>query len=310
MAEPEDTEKGGQGSGNFGHAGRAGEVGGSASDSGGASSDTKPADWKPVRDAGYLGADAPPFAGEPINPNGKDSLAMYTGSDGKQTPEREALHVAIIDKAFEGKTPVDKPTVFLMGGGPASGKSEILSSGELGIPTNSVEVNSDKIKADFPEYQKMLEERNPNSAPFTHEESSEVSKDMLTKAVNGGYNTVLDGTGDSDLAKLENKIAMMKQAGAQVVANYCTVDVKTALERNLMRAEKTGRYVPESVIKETYKSLATILPQAIEKGLYDKFAMWDNNGKPPVKIASAEGKNFVIHDQKAWDRFLKNKDVK
>jgi len=283
LSEPEEEEKGGEGSGNFGHAGRVGEVGGSASGEGGAT--------------------------VAINPSGKTSKERHTDANGEWSKERQVLHEKIKADFFEGKTPVEKPVNYLMGGGPASGKSSLVGSGQLEIPENTVMVDADKIKAMLPEYQEALAKGDFNGAPFTHSESSDVSRMVLQDAVEGKYNTMLDGTGDSDLNKLEEKIAIMRSGGASVEAHYATIDVKDALERNLARAESTGRYVPEAVIKQTYKSLSTVVPQAIEKGLYDKFTLWDTKERTPVKIASAEGKTLVIHDKVKWDKFIAQKDI-
>ena len=309
IAGQEKLEKGGAGSGNFGHAGRVGEVGGSTSDGGAPVLQTGTSEWTPTKDEAYIGGSRP-FNGEPVNPNGKDTEQMYRGADGHYTKERQVYQQEIIDKAIAGKTPVEKPTAYLMGGGPASGKSEILKSGELAIDPNHIEANADRVKGDLAEYQKAMAEKDPKGAGFVHEESSHITKEILKEGISGKYNTVLDGTGDSDFDKLVSKVELMKSNGHVVEANYVTVDVETAVQRNIERAEKTGRYVSEKVLRETYKSLSNVVPKALALGIYDKFNMWDNNGRPPVKIASAEGKNLVIHDQKKWDRFLAQKDGK
>lgn len=298
----------GEGRGNWDHAGRPGMVGGSAPAGGGG--EGKPEGWSPVKEGRTSDKiiEKIPFSGKPLNPSGLDTRAMFKGEDGKWTTERQEFHDKISDKHFVGKTPVDKPVAYLMGGGPASGKSEFIKSGFGEFPENSVFVDSDKIKGEFPEYQKMLEERNQEAAAFSHEESSELSKDIVDRAVAGKYNSVLDGTGDNNIDNLEAKINKMRASGSPIIAHYTTIDVTEALARNIYRAGITGRLVKEEFIRSTYRSISTVVPLAIQRGLYDKFTLWDTMKQPPTKIASAEKTNLVIHDKAKWEHFLAGKD--
>jgi len=132
-----------------------------------------------------------------------------------------------------------------------------------------------------------------------------LSKRIQREASEGKYNTLLDGTGDSSIESLKKKIAVMKSSGQKVVAHYVTVDTNVAVARNLARAEKTGRYVPESFIRGTHSSISRVMPEAAKLGLYDEFAVWDTNthGKS-ILIANGEGKKLVVHDEVLWKRFL------
>lgn len=231
-----------------------------------------------------------------------DSMAQHTGPDGKFTPERQALHKQILDSHFEGKSPVKNPVAYVLGGGPASGKSSIIKAGHVSPDENTVHVDSDAIKAMLPEYKKMVEDKDPAAAAYAHEESSYLAKQIQDRGSKGSYNTLLDGTGNSSLDSLEGKIKKMKAAGQKVVGAYVTVPTEVAIERNRERAKKTGRLPPETMLRSCHKSVSAVLPTAIEKGLFDDVQVFDtSNGV--TKIASAKGGKLEIHDKALWDTF-------
>ena len=231
-----------------------------------------------------------------------DSMAEHTGPDGKFTPERQVLHKQIIDSHFEGRTPVKNPTAYVLGGGPASGKSSIIKNGQFTPDENTVHVDSDAIKAMLPEYKKMVESKDPAAAAYAHEESSYLAKQIQDRGSKGSYNTLLDGTGNSTLDSLEGKIKKMKAAGQKVVGAYVTVPTEVAIDRNRERAKKTGRLPPETMLRACHKSVSAVLPTAIEKGLFDEIQLFDtSNGVK--RVASAKGSKVEIHDKGLWDTF-------
>lgn len=236
-----------------------------------------------------------------------DSLTSHLGPDGKVDPERAALHEKIIAQMTEGVPPAapGERVSYMMGGGPAAGKSSIMNDPALGIPGEgeAVFVDPDSVKQELPEYQQMTAAGDKGAAAYVHEESSMVSKQVMAAAVSNNQSVVLDGTGDSSYQKLESKVEKLREGGGTVVAHYVTCDPDTAVARVQDRAEKTGRLVPESVVRGTHASVAEVLPQAMEKGLFDEVTLWDTNTPQPTKIAEAKGTEITIHDQAAWEKF-------
>lgn len=278
--------KGGPGSGNFGHAGRPGERGGSAPGEGGGGGE------------GDSGGEV--FHGKPFDPDGGDTMGMYRRDDGSWTDERAALHREIVKDTMRGKMPVPDPVAYMMGGGTASGKSSLIESGILGIPDNSVRIDSDVMKARLPEYRNMTAAGDLNAAAFAHEESSYLAKKAAATASVSGYNVVFDGTGDSSYGSVERKVAMLRSGGQRVVANYASIPVETALARNLARAEKTGRYVPETFIRNAYGSINNIIAKAAKNGLFDEMTVWDTTSRTPSKIMEAKGKSITVYNEEKW----------
>jgi hypothetical protein len=249
-----------------------------------------------------------PMTYTPVNPHGVDSRAQYTNPDGSYSEERLKLHDEIIRKAFEGKTPVERPRAFMMGGGPAAGKTSILKAGViLDLPENRIDINADDVKELLPEFHTHGDE----GAAFVHEESSDISKKIATRAGRDGYNVMFDGAGDSSIDNLKAKVDKLRANGQQTIANYATVPIPVAIERAFQRGQdmiaagKTGRFVPTRAIIETHKAISAIFPKIVSEGVYDHVTLWDTTefGKP-VKIAQGRGRTLTVHDQARYDAFL------
>lgn len=261
----------------------------------------------------------------------KDTEEAYL-KNGKWAPERQELHEKYIKDTFEakkeekdenGKTKlvplghevpkVDEPTVYMTGGGPASGKTTgLLHNEKAGIPDKSkaAHINADEAKEFLPEYKAGQRAKDKNAASFVHEESSYVAKKGVVDALKAGHHVVFDSTGDSGIDSLEKKVAQMRAQGAKkVVANYATLNVDEAIRRSDARAEKSGRFVPHEYLRANHRDVAKTVQGAIERGTFDNLDVWDTNGRDPVHVASyVKGEGLTIHDKDAWEAFQKRAD--
>jgi len=253
------------------------------------------------------------------NPKGKDSIEQWIDpKTGEFTPERKALHDKIVAEAFEGVPEVENPTVYMMGGGPASGKSVLMNSGNVKLPAKHVLIDPDEIKKKLPEFKALMDAKDSAAAAFVHEESSMLSKRIAAEM--GKRNAVWDGTGDNSIESLTRKVRLMRANGHRVVANYVTVDTEVALARNIARAKQTGRMVPESYVRQTHSNVSRVFSEAIEAGLFDEAYLWDTNDyfiydavlKKRVKGTTirlvaeqqAVGKHRIkVLDTKLWEDF-------
>jgi predicted ABC-type ATPase len=238
----------------------------------------------------------------PMNPDGADTQLKFSDGKGGYTPERKELHDAIVAEVFAGKTPVEAPVAVVLGGGPASGKSSVLSSS---AEDNVVLIDVDKIRTYLPEQREGVAAKDAAVSGRTHEESSEIANRVMKEAAAGGYNLMLDGTGDSSIEKLEKKVNAMKAGGAKVTAKYASLPTDMAVDLMMKRGAKTGRYVPESFLRATHAAVSRVFPEAMAKGLFDDAQLFDTtiNGKPQL-VASAKGKDVTIHDDTLWNTFL------
>lgn len=238
-----------------------------------------------------------------INPDGMDTFEQFQ-KDGQWAPERQRLHQQIVEKHFAGKKPANGQSVaYVLGGGPASGKSSIINAGHVAVDPDTIHIDSDAIKGELPEYNEMLAAKDHRAAAHVHEESSHIAKMIQEKASRGGFHTLLDGTGDSSFESLKSKVDKMRAAGQRVVGQYVTVSTEVAIQRNIERAKKTGRLPPESMLRNCHASVSRVVPQAIEAGLYDEFDLWDTENGVQKVATVRDGKTQILN-QELWDKFL------
>ena len=223
-----------------------------------------------------------------------NSMERYLQPDGTLTPEREALHRAIIDKVLSGKIPVDGQAVFrMLGGGPASGKSSVVKAGCVDEmdEQSTIGIDSDSLKEELPGYEDMAAV-SPDAAAYYHEESSALAKRIMQIAFKENYNVTLDGTGNGSVESVRRKIAQARQAGHRVTAVYVTVDIDTAIERNKQRYDNmrarglNPRKVPARIVASIHKGVSAIFPQVAAD--FDEVELYDNSGpkgSKPVLIA-------------------------
>ena len=287
---------GGPGSGNFGHAGRPGEVGGSAPGDGASAADNKIIS----RPASHY---TPSFA------EGRDTKERFSDGKGNYTPERAELHQAIINKYMRGTTSVEHPKAIVLGGAPGVGKSTAVKAEKIG-GENTVHINPDDIRNDIPDYAPDAEGRRPASTNFTHEEASDIGHKLVRQAAQEKRNLLLDGTGDSSIEKLGGKVAQMRARGATVEAVYVTTTVEESQRRADARSNDPtnpsyGRRVPPRDMQNMHKAVSTVFPEAIRQGLFDSAKLFDTTTHKSVLVASAKRRELTVHDPELWEAFLK-----
>lgn len=226
-----------------------------------------------------------------INKGTSNSLAGNLKSDGTLTDEREQIHKDIIDAKLDGKVPVEgQPTMTMLGGGPASGKSSVMST--KNVDENTIVVDPDDMKKQLPGY-KALSEETDQAASFYHEESSALAKRYAQTAYTENYNVIYDGTGDGSVKSVEKKIDQAREQGYRVEAKYVTIDTEEAVKRNQKRYEdakaagENPRLVPDDVVRETHQKVTDISVATAPK--FDHIELWDNNGEKGSQVKIAEG---------------------
>jgi predicted ABC-type ATPase len=217
------------------------------------------------------------------------------------TPERQALHDKIVSDAVAGVPVSTDPTYHVMGGGPAAGKSTMLKSSQVDVPgkDKAVQVNADDVKEKLPEWDRM--EGDANRANYLHEESSYIAKRIQAAGFETNKDVVVDGTGDSSQSSMANKISKARAAGYKVKGSYATVPTDVAISRANARGKKTGRYVPEPVIRNTHAGVSDVFPKIT--GLFDEVSLWDTSGELKL-LGSGKDGNFDVYDTDGYSAFL------
>ena len=255
---------------------------------------------------------------------GVHTINKYLDADGHLTPERAELHEKIVNKLFDGKKPVgpgEQKTFYFLGGGSASGKSSFTNPEKASVgydvPGSDVcaVVDADKMKDKLPEYD--WDEKTQTgtgttdrdkAASFAHEESSALAKRAMEAAFANGYNCTLDGTGDGSVGSVMKKINQARAAGYKVEARYCTADIEAAIERNLARADRTGRKVQLDSVIGIHKAVSQIFPQVAKE--FDHVTLWDHNGTPKMIAECYRGQEIKVYDKGLYQRFLDKANYK
>jgi predicted ABC-type ATPase len=244
----------------------------------------------------------------------------YSGKPGESkyriTPERTKQHQKIIDDAVKSVPRAKKGErldFVMLGGGPASGKSHGLKHGAFpGVRTKdkAVHINADDVKGQLPEFDALRfsaqRYEHEGAAGFVHEESSYLAKQMQKKAFATRRHVVLDGTGDSSPESLGKKITQARDAGYYVRAAYATVPTNMAWDRARKRATGTEkRFVKESIVRGTHKSVSQTLPEAVRRSWFDDVTLSDTSAETPRTILTqVRGQDAVIVDPKGYQDFL------
>lgn len=181
-------------------------------------------------------------------PQTKDSNLNEVG---EYTDERRLLHIEIIDEFKEKVKCIksEQPIAILTGGSPASGKSSFLNhyapyfKGE-----ELVKIDADEIRAKLPEYRGW-------NATSTHAETRDIINTLLTDKELGmpcNFDLIYDGTMNSVRNYLP-LIGTLKRLGYKIFIVYMdNVPYSTVKNRMLERYQKTGRFVPISVIDDFF----------------------------------------------------------
>ena len=236
---------------------------------------------------------------------GLDSEKLFM-KNGDYTPERKKLHDSIVNRVLAGTLRKSSKKKYMLGGGPANGKSTLVKSGKLPHPKGILTVDSDAIKGMLPEYNTMLANGDTLGASFVHEESSMLAKRIIKTAQGRNQDFVLDGVNDGGIEKLLGKIKGYKKGGSRVRGDYVSLDTKLSHKLAKSRADKTGRLVPEKIVQHGNEEISRLVPQLLDRNALDELYLWDTNieGKARLILKQIDGK-LTVYDKKLYADFLK-----
>lgn len=224
---------------------------------------------------------------EAITPSDKPvSEGGFVQPDGTWTPERAAIHKALLkemfaDDAIMRALPSDgeKPTMTILGGRGGSGKSWLTGDKGPVDASKTIVIDADHFKTRLPGYEGW------NAAEF-HEESSFLVDEAAKMAIAYGVNVVFDATLKSS-SSATGRIAQFLSAGHDIEGHYMYASPETATERAMGRFVKggpNGRFVPPEVIMantDNEKNFDSVIPFLKKWSVYNN----NNSGEGPVKVA-------------------------
>ena len=196
-------------------------------------------------------------------------------------------------------------------GGTASGKSSLLESYRENLKENpnirkkyeeAITVNYDEIKSHLPEYNHMIGLKLKYAAPYVQSESAKIFGKLFKKCIANNKNILCEKTLRETKITKEN-IGVLRKKGYALIALVSFVDRPTALDRAEKRYKQTGRWVPPSIIHETYKKV----PSNVEKisELLDLTILYDNRGEGFQRIyVKGPNEDLEIVNQQLYKEYL------
>lgn len=255
----------------------------------------------------------------------ESTLLPHIGRDGKLSAARQAVHDDIIARAMiDPKTgqPFPRSTnkkAVIMGGGAAAGKSSAIEAGFIEVPEGAVTINPDEFKVALPETTgpssqgkqgNGLADQHPGAwASVAHEESSHLAKRITTGAIDAGTNILMDKT-SKDGPKAVAEIERLQSEGYEVEVAYVTTGIDQAVAGAMERQLRTGRGVPESVLRDGHvganAAFLDVASQTTARSqLVTTLPKLNGVKQAPVLTAVADGQgNLVVHDRAAWVQYL------
>lgn len=193
---------------------------------------------------------------------GMDSKKLHS-TRGKYTKQRTAIHNQIMRKFLRQDTRTKSPDVYVFGGVGGSGKSSVLA--KL-VKEKAMTINNDDIKKELAKYDPSPIKRFPLlHATFLHEESSDIEKKLLAKAIQSKKDIILDRTLAS-FAKQKKILQGIKDNGYKITVLGTNLPPHIAMIRVASRSVNKGRFVPYDVIKKKgNKTNASVLKMAKQK---------------------------------------------
>lgn len=235
------------------------------------------------------------------------STRQKYSSDGDYTENRKVLHESIIEIFFVKEiNTLDPPEAIILGGGSASGKSTIRDFFHKDyvkkyIPI--VVVDSDAIKNYIPEYSSAMKTIPKYAAKIVHDESSDISKNLLSICILEEKNLIYDGT-MKNKEKYSRIISELKKKGYKVTIVVVDVPLEIAKERNEIRFLKTQRLVPLDELEKSHREVPSTFIQL--KDSVDEYLVIDMRGdKDPFEyIATKVDGIEKVQNEEKYKEFL------
>jgi hypothetical protein len=238
-----------------------------------------------------------------------DTIALNTDERGELTFERQLLHAAIIRDLLDQQPALDCARAGFTAGGPASGKSRLISA--LGLGLGAVVIDADDIRKRLPEYPAWQLEWPDKAASLTQREASSIAIRAFALALSGRHRVILDGVGGNDYGQFAARIRATLDQTPDVRVFYATVSVELALEREDQRFLASGRRVPRGYLIAKHAEVSRGFP-AIARLKVVEISVRDTSYEPHL-LASGRGGDgpdaLEVVDPEGYAQFLSKGDA-
>ena len=226
-------------------------------------------------------------------------------------PERKALHDQFIQEEYDFTADAqDQPTLYIIGGGTASGKSTMLHNELVPIPPRgqAIHADADAAKYRLPEFIGLMEAGERTAASFVHEESSDMAYRMVKEAPPNKH-IVFDGVSNNTRESVLRRTETGERNGMRVIGHYATVPTEMAVGFSQKRYEiegpKGGRWVDPAFIRRSHAGVTDTFFDLAKFNDFDQLFLWNNEieNEPRLIYSQVDGQ-AIIHDDALLIEFL------
>lgn len=167
-----------------------------------------------------------------------------------------------------------------------------------------MDINADTIEELIPEYASIIAAGDGRAADMVHEESSAISKALLKRAMQPQgrrFNIVYDAT-LANASKTRQLFTDWKARGYHTHLVGVTIDPHEGITRAFLRAKRSGRWVPVSVLKSAHAGFNAAVKDHTK--IADSANIYDNTQSEPTEIASKrpDDPQLSVVNQALWDK--------
>ena len=216
---------------------------------------------------------------------------------------RSRLHTKMLKKVLDGKPGKDEPTLIILGGGPASGKSFLRAEAVAEYPS-AVVIDPDEFKSELPEYETFRKSDPLRAAARVHEESSYLAATALEAALLQGNDVILDVVSGNP-KKVAALIQRFREEGYLVHVRFVDAPFDVAMKRMAARAKSSGRWVPPDVVENGHIGAAATFFEVNK--LADTAQIWSNTNGKREKVAKYSDID-VVYNSRRLEEYRKKAD--
>lgn len=185
------------------------------------------------------------------------------------------------------------PQAILMMGGSGSGKSTIIS--KLNIDTSKMVVaDADAVKAMMPKYSQGVHEGDSQIASTVHKQSNSITAGLVEQTIASKKHLLYDATGanyatymTSGFGGMFGKDGLFKKlddAGYSIKLVLAHIPMHEGLERVKARGERTGRKIPERIVKGIYRDVPKNFVNFSQRGEIAEAEVYDTMTQDVAQI--------------------------
>ena len=144
------------------------------------------------------------------------------------------------------------PVALFVAGGPLSGSTGVVKQlrddGDELVPADAVIVDGQLIRQMLPEWEAMYRSRDPSTAFMVRAETIDIARKLVVTGCDANRNLLLVGIGAGEEGEFVAIMRSFADAGYEVRVLMADAPVAVELERNEIRASRTGlRFDPGAV---------------------------------------------------------------